>query len=119
MGYLFLALALTLNATANVLLKIGAAQLGGLSEPNLVGRLITNYHLLAGLSLFALNVVFYVVALTRLNLSVAYPIMMAGGVVIVVSVSILFLQETVSARQMAGLALLILGIVLVAERSVT
>ena len=45
--------------------------------------------------------------------------MMAGGVVIVVSVSILFLQETVSARQMAGLALLILGIVLVAERSIT
>ena len=81
--------------------------------------MITNYHLLAGLSLFALNVVFYVVALTRLNLSVAYPIMMAGGVVIVVSVSILFLQETVSARQMAGLALLILGIVLVAERSIT
>ena len=30
MGYLFLALALTLNATANVLLKIGVAQLGGL-----------------------------------------------------------------------------------------
>ena len=55
---LFLALALLLNATANVLLKIGAARLGGLDEPNLAGRLITNYHLLAGLSLFALNVVF-------------------------------------------------------------
>ena len=80
MGYLFLALALVLNATANILLKIGAARLGGLDEPNLVGRFITNYHLLAGLSLFALNVVLYILALTRLNLSVAYPIMMAGGV---------------------------------------
>jgi multidrug transporter EmrE-like cation transporter len=118
-GHLFLALALTLNATANVLLKVGAARLGGLEEPSLIGRLITNYHLLAGLSLFALNVVFYVLALTRLNLSVAYPIMMAGGVIIVVSVSILFLQEAVTARQMFGLVLLILGIVLVAERSTT
>ena len=60
MGYLFLFLALTLNATANILLKVGAARLGVLDEPNLVGRLFANYHLLAGLSLFALNVVFYV-----------------------------------------------------------
>jgi multidrug transporter EmrE-like cation transporter len=117
MGYLFLALALPLNATANVLLKIGAAQLGGLDEPNLAGRLIANYQLLAGLSLFALNVVFYVLALARLNLSVAYPIMMAGGVVIVVAVSVLLLHETLTIRRTIGLFLLIAGIVLVAERS--
>jgi multidrug transporter EmrE-like cation transporter len=119
MGYLFLALALTLNATANVLLKIGATQLGGLEGAELIGRILTNYHLHAGLALFALNVVFYVAALTRLNLSVAYPIMMAGGVIIVVSISLLFLREAVTARQMLGLLLLILGIVLVADRSTT
>jgi multidrug transporter EmrE-like cation transporter len=117
MGYLFLALALVLNATANVLLKIGAARLGGLDEPNLAGRLITNYHLLAGLSLFALNVVFYVLALARLNLSVAYPIMMAGGVVIIVASSVLLLHEALTTRQTIGLFLLIVGIVLVAQRS--
>jgi multidrug transporter EmrE-like cation transporter len=117
MGYLFLALALVLNATANILLKIGAARLGGLDEPNLVGRFITNYHLLAGLSLFALNVAFYILALTRLNLSVAYPIMMAGGVVIIVAVSVLLLHEALTIRQAVGLFLLITGIVLVAERS--
>jgi multidrug transporter EmrE-like cation transporter len=117
MGYLFLAFALVLNATANVLLKIGATRLGGLDEPNLAGRLITDYHLLAGLSLFALNVVFYVLALARLNLSVAYPIMMAGGVVIVVAASVLLLHETLTIRQAIGLFLLIVGIVLVAERS--
>lgn len=116
-GYLFLAVALVLNATANILLKIGAAQLGGLDEPNLVRRLITNYYLPAGLSVFALNVVFYVLALTRLNLSVAYPIMMAGGVVIIVAASILLLHETLTIRQTLGLLLLIVGIVLVAERS--
>jgi small multidrug resistance pump len=117
MGYLFLTFALLLNATANVLLKIGATRLGGLDEPNLAGRLITDYHLLAGLSLFALNVVFYVLALTRLNLSVAYPIMMAGGVVIVVAVSVLLLHEALTIRHAIGLFLLIVGIVLVAERS--
>jgi multidrug transporter EmrE-like cation transporter len=117
MGYLFLALALVLNATANVLLKLGAARLGGLDLPNPVGRLITNYHLLAGLGLFALNVVFYLLALIRLNLSIAYPIMTAGGVVIIVAVSVLLLQEALTTRQAVGLLLLIAGIVLVAERS--
>jgi multidrug transporter EmrE-like cation transporter len=117
MGYLFLTLALALNATANVLLKTGAARLGGLDEPHMIGRLITNYHLLAGLSLFALNVVFYVLALTRLNLSVAYPIMMAGGVVIIAAVSVLLLHEALTTRQAVGLVLLIVGIVLMAERS--
>ena len=117
MGYLFLTLALALNATANVLLKVGAARLGGLDEPHMIGRLITNYHLLAGLGLFALNVVFYVLALTRLNLSLAYPIMTTGGVVIIVAVSVLLLHEALSTRQAVGLFLLIVGIVLVAERS--
>lgn len=117
MGYLFLVLALTLNATANVLLKVGAGRLGDLSEPGTITRLLTNYYLLAGLGLFALNVVFYAAALARLNLSVAYPVMMAGGIVIVVSVSILVLHEAVTAPQIAGLVLLVVGIVLVTHRS--
>lgn len=87
MGYLFLVLAQTLNATANILLKIGAGRLGDLGEPGAVARLLTNYYLLAGLAVFALNVVFYAGALTGLNLSVAYRVMVAGGIVIVVSVS--------------------------------
>jgi multidrug transporter EmrE-like cation transporter len=116
MGYLFLFLALTLNATANVLLKVGAARLGDLTQPGLLGRLLTEYHVLAGVLLFALNVVFYVAALTRLNLSVAYPIMVAGGIVIVVSASVVFLREPVTPAQAVGLALLILGIGLIGHR---
>ena len=117
MGYLFLVFALTLNAAANILLKIGATRLGGLEEPGLFGRLVSDYYLLAGLLLFALNVMFYFAALTRLNLSVAYPIMVAGGIVIVVSVSVFALREAVAPLQIVGLALLVLGIALVGHRS--
>jgi multidrug transporter EmrE-like cation transporter len=116
MGYVFLAVALALNATANVLLKVGAARLGDLTQPGLLGRLLTEYHLLAGVLLFALNVVFYVAALTRLNLSVAYPTMVAGGIVIVVSTSVVFLREPLTPAQALGLILLILGIGLIGHR---
>ena len=116
MGYLLLILALTLNAAANVLLKVGAEQFGAVNAPDLAGRLLTNYHLLAGLALFALNIVFYTAALTRLNLSVAYPVMTAGGILIVVTASFFFLREPITARQVVGLVLLVAGILLVAQR---
>lgn len=117
MGFVFLVLALTLNAAANILLKIGATRLGSVEEPGLIGRLVSDYYLLAGLFLFALNVVFYVAALTRLNLSVAYPIMVAGGIIIVVSVSVFILREAVTPLQTVGLGLLVLGTVLVGHRT--
>jgi multidrug transporter EmrE-like cation transporter len=119
MGYLFLALALILNACANILLKIGAGHLGRLDAPDLIGRLVTNYHLMAGLVLFALNVVFYIAALSRLNLSVAYPVMTAGGILIVVTVSALYLREPITTTQMLGFLFLVLGIGLVTHRSFT
>ncbi len=119
MAYALLVAALTLNALANMLLKAGAQDLGGLGEPHLVQRVLASPYLLAGLGLFALNVVFYIAALTRLSLSVAYPVMVAGGLVVVVLGSALWLRETVTPLQWSGIALLILGIALVTHRTAT
>jgi len=116
MGYLLLAIALAVNAAANILLKIGAARLAGLRGADLLNGLIADRPLQSGLALFVLNVVLYAAALARLNLSVAYPIMTAGGVLIVVTFSILYLQETVTTLQLAGLSFLVVGIILVAHR---
>lgn len=112
MPYLLLFVALTLNAAANLLLKAGAARLGPWSEPGIFSRLVSNYHLMAGLLLFALNAAFYVGALTRLNLSVAYPVMVAGGIAIIGSISVLLLGETLAASQVVGLVLLTAGSIL-------
>lgn len=118
MGYLFLCVALTLNAAANVLMKIGADRLGTPVEAGVIERLLGNGHLLGGLALFGLNLMFYIAALATLNLSVAYPIMMAGGVLIVVTVSILHLGETLTVTQGAGVLFLLAGLMLVTGRSV-
>jgi multidrug transporter EmrE-like cation transporter len=116
MTYFYLVVAMVLNALANMLLKQGAARLGGLGEAHLVQRVLHNPHLLFGLLLFALNVVFYLAALSRLNLSVAYPVMVAGGLLIVTLGSAVWLRETVTALQWGGIGLLTLGIVLVTCR---
>lgn len=116
MGYLFLITALVFNACANVLLKLGAAQFVSVRETGVVRAVLENYFLLGGLLLFALNVLFYVLALSRISLSVGYPIMVAGSLLFITFVSLLYLNETLSLVQMFGLLLLLVGIVLVAYR---
>jgi|MudIll2142460700_1097286.scaffolds.fasta_scaffold290748_2 small multidrug resistance pump len=112
-NYVLLAVALTLNALANVSLKIGAAGLPAWSDPALVGRLFANRYLLLGIALFGLNVLVYATALAKVNLSVAYPVMVAGSMIVVVLLSATWLREPVTSVQLSGIALLILGIVLV------
>lgn len=112
-SYILLAIALTLNAVANVFLKVGSARLPAWSEPALLPRLFTNPYLLLGIVLFALNVLVYAAALARLNLSVAYPVMVAGSMIVVVVLSATCLKEVVTPVQLSGIALLILGILLV------
>lgn len=117
MGYLLLIAALTLNAAANLLMKMGADRLDATAGAGMLKGMLTNYYLLGGLVLFGLNVVFYVAALTKLNLSIAYPVMMAGGVLIVVCVSILYFREPVTLAQIFGILLLLAGLALVTHRA--
>jgi multidrug transporter EmrE-like cation transporter len=119
MGYVFLTVALTLNATANLLLKMGADRMGAFEGLGSLREIVTNRYLVGGLVLFALNIVFYVAALARMNLSVAYPVMMAGGVLIVASASVLYFREPLTVAQVCGILLLMAGILLVTHRVAT
>ena len=113
MSYIFLIIAFTLNATANILLKIGA--LKGLAYQGLsLGQLISqNAIAIAGLFFFALNAVFYFMALKSVPISVAYPSMVVMSLLIINGYAIFALKEQVTATQLVGYALIIAGIVLV------
>ena len=119
MGYGFLIAALILNGAANILLKMAAMRLGTWNGYGALFRLITNYHLMAGLLLFVLSTGFYVAALTRLSLSIAYPVMVSGGIAIIASVSILFLGERIALPQLAGFVLLAAGTTLIVHQPPT
>lgn len=115
MAYLYLALAFTLNSIANILLKLGAAR--GLSlSGGLLVIVEANWHFLLGLGIFAINVIFYFLALRALPLSVAYPVMVVMGFLIVNSYALLALHEPITAGQYVGYALIIVGLTLVVAR---
>lgn len=106
MAYLWLTLAFGLNALANVLLKLGATK----------GLALGNWQLLTGLFFFAINVVFYFLALRALPLSVAYPIMVAMSFLLINGYAFMTLGEPVTPLQMVGYVLIIGGLVLVVSQ---
>jgi multidrug transporter EmrE-like cation transporter len=116
-----LALALTLNATANLMMKFGVKRFGasGVTLEQgagaVGGALLTNWVLIVGLFCFAVNVAFYTYALSGIKISVAYPIMVSGGFVIIALIAWKYLGETLSVGQWAGVAMILVGVFLVAR----
>jgi small multidrug resistance pump len=113
MSYLFLIIAFIFNSSANVLLKLKADQgfqWKGLSLFELVSA---NLVFLTSLFLFALNFVFYFLALKNIPLSVAYPAMVAMSFLIVNSVAHFLYHEQITILQFIGYLFVIVGIAVV------
>ena len=111
-----LSFAIVCNATANILIKVGMNKVGdtkGIWE--LAKKAVMQPQLIAGIISFILAFVSYSYILTKLNLSIAYPIMVSMGIVIVVTVSYLFLCESINIIQIIGFALIIAGVWMVAK----
>jgi len=119
-AWLPLMVALVLNAAANVLMKVGAKLAVPLPGDASLWAKATNFlnlATLAGLVLFAGNVLVYRKALDRLDISVAYPIMVSGGLVLVTLAAALLpvLKEKISLAQVGGMLLIAVGVWLVAS----
>lgn len=82
-------------------------------EYGLIQGLMKNYIILLGVTLFALNIIFYILALSKINLSIAYPFMTIGGLFLITIISYFLFKETITPVQLGGVGLLVIGIVLI------
>ena len=110
----------TLAAVAQVTLKAGMNHVTDASGGQLalngdsLKQIASQIWVWAGLAIFAVSAVLWLFALSRANLSFAYPFAALGYVIIVVA-SILFLDEHVQPLTWVGVALIIGGILLIAQ----
>lgn len=121
-----LCIAMTLNAAANLLMKAGMKAVeasGGILRDGVVGAIklvLSSKALVIGLTCFGLNAAFYMYALQSksLKISVAYPIMVGGGFAFIAIVAYLHpaLRETLTLSQKFGVALVLVGIVMIASQ---
>jgi multidrug transporter EmrE-like cation transporter len=112
-------LGVLLNAAAQLLLKAGTTSVGtfAFSMDNLgpVGwRLATSPHILGGLGCYVVSVVVWILALSRVPVSVAYPMLSVGYVVNAVAAWYLF-GESITAQKLVGIAFIMAGVYLVAR----
>lgn len=122
MTLLSFALVLTgvlLNAAAQLLLKAGTNAIGHFeySAANVVPigiKVAQQPHILGGLACYAVSVVVWILALSRVEVSIAYPMLSLGYVVNAAAAYFLF-GEDVNAVRMAGIFVIIVGVVLVAK----
>jgi len=109
-----LIVALVLNAGANVLMKVGANTAGSLSADASFWTKVANFlnaATILSIVLFAANVLAYRKALDNLSVSIAYPIMVSTGMVIITIVAATpLLGERISIRQIGGMVLVALGV---------
>lgn len=112
---LLLLTAVSLGAGGQICLKIGvnAVNQGGGASPLTILRGIFTPYVLAGFCLYGLSSLLYLVALSRLDLSYAYPFV-ALGFVLVTVLSWRLLDETLPLLRVVGLVLILGGVLTVA-----
>jgi multidrug transporter EmrE-like cation transporter len=110
-SWLSLFATIALNCEANVMLREVSAEVG--MTPALFA---SGPFLLAAISM-GLAFVFYVMALSRLSLSVAYPVLVGSTMIVIALASYLRLGTPLTPSQLAGTILVLIGVVLVSATS--
>jgi multidrug transporter EmrE-like cation transporter len=122
MSALSFALILTgvlLNAAAQLLLKAGTNAVGHfefhLDNVLPVGmKLAFEPHIVGGMVCYVVSLVVWIMALSRVPVSVAYPMLSIGYVVNAV-VAYYWLGEQVSVMRLVGIGVIVLGVFIVAR----
>jgi multidrug transporter EmrE-like cation transporter len=112
-------LGVLLNAAAQLLLKAGTTRVGefAFSLDNLVPvgmKLAASPPILAGLACYGVSLVVWIMALSRVPVSVAYPMLSVGYIVNALAAWWLF-GESLGAQKLVGIGFIVVGVYLVAR----
>ncbi|HUL82836.1 MAG TPA: EamA family transporter [Gammaproteobacteria bacterium] len=115
MNGLLLLLAVALLSASQVLQKVGAARrLAGTSKPSQWIAALFSPELLAAIACIIAGTALWLAVLYRMDVSRAFPFLSLTTVV-VLAASRWYLREPVTLRRWAGVALIVVGIALVAS----
>jgi len=108
-----------LNAAAQLLLKAGTNAIGHfefhIDNVLPIGfKLATQPHILGGMTCYAVSLVVWIMALSRVPVSVAYPMLSIGYVVNAI-VAHYWFGEALAAPKLLGIGLIVVGVYVVSR----
>ena len=118
-AFAFLLSGVLLNVAAQLFLKAGTNALGviTLTRENWIdqfGRLALEPHLAGGILCYAVSVVVWIIGLSRVPVSIAYPMLSLGYIINAIAAHYL-LGEAVTLQRWLGIGFIIVGVWLVAR----
>ena len=117
---LLILVSICLAVVGQVLLKIGMTQVGSIGSSSIANwqstliKVITTPQVWLGLLLYGLSAVFWLIVLSRVDLSFAYPFV-AVGYIAVLLISSIYLHENVSLLRWSGVLVICLGVMMIAK----
>ena len=108
-----------LNAGAQLLLKAGTNSVGAFAFSREIlfpigWRLASEPHIVAGLACYVISVAVWILALSRVEVSIAYPMLSIGYVVNAIAAWYLF-GEAVTPMRLCGIGIIVAGVCVVAR----
>lgn len=108
-----------LNAAAQLFLKAGTLRIGefAFSAENVfpIGwKLATQPFIVAGVGCYVISLVVWILGLSRVPVSIAYPMLSIGYIVSAIAAWYLF-GESLTAQKMVGIGFIVIGVYLVAK----
>lgn len=110
--------AIALNVCGHLFLKAGMNKVGAISVDQLVlsfGKIFSTPFVILGLLSYVSSVAMYMVVLSRIDISYAYPLMMGVGYVLIVLFSWQIFGEPFSAFKWIGITFILIGVVLLGK----
>lgn len=119
MIFALILLGVLLNAAAQLLLKAGMSQIGHFefSFANIIPislKVMMNFPIVTGLCSYVVSVVVWLLVLSRVQVSYAYPMLSIGYIVNAIAAYYLF-GETLSVMRVSGIFVIITGVYLIAQ----
>lgn len=108
-----------LNVAAQLLIKAGTNAIGQFEfvRENILPigwKLMTEWHIVSALACYGISVVVWILALSRVQVSIAYPLLSMGYVVNAVA-AWYFFNEAFNASKVLGIGVIILGVILISR----
>jgi drug/metabolite transporter (DMT)-like permease len=115
----YILVSVVLGATGQILLKKGMGSMGPLTLSasqlgSILWRIVTNPYVVIGLGIYVCGTLFWLMALSRVDLSYAYPFASLSYVVMLVASWQLF-SENISPLRLAGTLVVCAGVFLISR----
>lgn len=115
----FLLTGVLLNAAAQLFLKAGTMRIGefAFSAENILPigwQLATQPFIVAGVGCYAISLVVWIMGLSRVPVSIAYPMLSIGYIISAFAAWYLF-GESLGPQKLTGIGFIIIGVTLVAK----